>query len=174
MIRQPIKLLGMLVALILFAGCGVTPSSTNTFPAPAANTSAPTSTGGAIDLATDHSVYTASSTVTITITNTTSSAIYASDTKASCSIVSLQIKQADGSWGGSSVAHCPLGRVALPVTIAPSGIYTAKIQAAVPNISHAVFATGTYRYVLIYASSAQALTDGSAPTALYSSTFQVA
>lgn len=163
---------GIIGALVLFAGCGVSATSGTGGNANQPNNSPTTQTGGSINIATDHSIYTVSSVMTITIDNNTGAAIFGYDTKASCTILTLQMQQADGTWAGSNVARCPLGRPALPVTIAAGGRYIAQVQAGYPNVYHSTFPVGIYRLVLQYGTSTTK-SPSNANMSLNSATFQV-
>jgi hypothetical protein len=138
------------------------------------NTSGPTLTTGPVTIATDHSAYANNDLMKITIVNHLSAPIYAYDTKASCSILSLQI-QKSGQWQASDGLHCPLGRIALPVKIAAGATYTVTIGSTVMNIGSArPLADGNYRLALEYFT---ALPNGAAQppvsTLTYSATLLV-
>lgn len=114
------------------------------------NTSGPTISSGPVTIATDHSAYANNDLMKITIVNHLSTPIYAYDTQASCSILSLQI-QKNGQWQPADALHCPLGRIALPVKIAAGATYKVTIGSTVTNIGSArPLADGTYRIVLNY------------------------
>lgn len=119
----------------------------------AVNTSAPTITNGPVTIATDHSAYAPTDAMRVTIENHLTTAIYAFDTQASCSILSLEVMQA-GLWTPSDALHCPLGRVAMIVKIEPGGTYTTSVGARVANINQSrSLPNGSYRLVLRYFSS---------------------
>jgi hypothetical protein len=141
--------------LVLLAGCGLGASA-------GANSSPPTSSGGPVSVAIDHSQYGGSEGIKVTVTNSLGSAIYAYDTRASCSILSLET-QSGGSWGPASVAHCPLGRAAMLVKIAAGASYNATTQASIPGVNSATFPTGSYRLVLQYYTSATPGTSAGTP-----------
>jgi hypothetical protein len=99
------------------------------------------------------------------VTNNTQQAIYAWDTKASCSILGLEI-QDGGTWQSSSQAQCAIKRAAAPVKIEPGAIYSATIRAGLLPQSNTEFTGGSYRLALSYgASPAEADT---AATVVYS------
>ena len=156
----------MLLALAL-AGCGDLSAGTG------ANTSAPTATTGPVTIATDHSAYAPADTMKVTIVNHLAQAIYAFDTQASCSILSLEVQQA-GKWAGSSALHCPLGRAAMMVKIEPGATYTASLGARVTSIgkNHAL-PNGSYRLVLRYYTSLPSGANQVAATTINSATLTV-
>src|SRR5947209_1869414 len=101
-----IKLLGACVwaLLLLFAlaacdGFQLPGSSGSVSPTgrSTTNTSPGTRTNGPVIIMTDHSVYQPTEWVSITVRNTLSTPIYAFDTKASCSILDLQV-QSGQTW----------------------------------------------------------------------------
>jgi hypothetical protein len=110
----------------------------------------PTLTTGPVTIATDHSAYANSDSIKVTIANHRSTPIYAYDTKASCSILSLEVQQG-GQWLPANALHCPLGRVALAVKIDAGGAYQTTIGATIMTIGAATpLADGTYRLALEY------------------------
>lgn len=162
-------LLGATLPLALaLTGCGATTAEAGV------NTSAATLTTGPVTIATDHSAYANKDVMKITISNHLSTAIYAFDTQASCSILNLQIQQ-NGQWVTSNALRCPLGRAAAEVKIAPGGVYTTTIGATVMSIgSRSALADGTYRLVLNYFEAAQgSATPTSTATAIFSATLTV-
>src|SRR5262245_59282838 len=97
------------------------------------NTSPSTDTGGPISISTDHAQYDSKDRIQVTVTNPTQQAIYAWDTKASCSILDLEV-QNGGEWEPSSQAQCAMKRAAMSVKIEPGAVYTATIRAGMlPN-----------------------------------------
>jgi hypothetical protein len=129
---------------LLAAGCGITTGMANS-----PNTSPPTITSGPVTIATDHSTYAPNDTMHVTLVNHLSTAILAFDTRASCSIFSLEVQQ-NGSWQASPAASCPLGRVARLVSVPAGGTYTADISAGAKGLRTGSFANGQYRLVLSY------------------------
>lgn len=157
----------------LLAGCGGV-GATDTGGTATPNTSAPTRTAGPLVIATDHSIYSPTEAIHVTVTNQLSEAIYAFDTQASCSVLSLQISQ-NGQWVHANTARCPLGRVARPVQIAPGASYTATITAGyagIPSSAGSYFTPGQYRLVLSYYTKSPA-SGASQPTLTYSATLTV-
>lgn len=156
------------IALLLLTACEPgTPGSASPGGSSSTNTSPSTQTTGPIVITTDHSVYKSTEFVRVTIHNTLSMTIYARDTKASCSILDLQVST-NGNWQPASVARCGLSRPSQEVSIAPAGTYSTTIQANVAGLDNAVFPAGTYRLLLSYAT-----TPGKPNLALPSSQFVV-
>lgn len=134
----------LLVMLMLaLAGCGAGLGA-------GGSANGPTLTTGVVTIATDHSAYSNRDSIKVTIVNHGSAPIYAYDTKASCSILSLEVQQ-EGQWQPASALHCPLGRVALAVKIDAGGTYQTSIGATIMTIGAATpLADGTYRLALDY------------------------
>ncbi|HKD77869.1 MAG TPA: hypothetical protein VKB76_20350, partial [Ktedonobacterales bacterium] len=97
-------------------------------------------------------------------------AIYTTDTHASCSILGLQA-QTNGAWQGSNAAPCPLGRVAAPVRIAGGATYTTAIHAG--GRQPGTFPAGDYRLALAYSTSPDAVPGTDGTSVAYSPVFQV-
>ncbi len=97
-----------IVLVSVFVACG-TNTSTHSNP--------PTQSSGPVVISTDHTNYLPGDVVQVTITNNTANTVYALDTQASCSILSLEINPGQ-NWQQASVAHCYLGRPAMFVQIA--------------------------------------------------------
>lgn len=158
--------------MALLAGCGAT--SVTSPPPVQANTSAPTVTSGPIVIGTDHSVYAPNGTIQVTVTNYLTVPFTAYDTRATCSIFSLQMMQSDGTWVNSNVARCPLGRPALAVVLAPNATKIYTITAGYAGLdSKTVFPVGTYRLMLDFTTSKPA-TPNSPMSQAVSQTFTVA
>lgn len=117
--------------------------------ASSAQDSPPTSSGWPITIATNHAQYAGSDEIDLTVTNHATYAIYALDTQASCSILSLQVL-VQGQWQDSSAAPCAMLRVAAPVKIDAGGSYTARIRASLLSKSAESFPAGVYRLALTY------------------------
>jgi hypothetical protein len=173
----------LICGLALLAGCGtstttgggsVSPTSKTTNAAtPPISTSTGTASatnGTGIAISLDHSAYTPDASVHVTVKNGLTTAIYTTDTRASCSILTLQM-QANGAWQGSNAAPCPLGRMAAPVRIASNGTYTAAIHAG--GRQPGTFPAGTYRLALAYSTSSDAVPSTDGATVAYSPTFHV-
>ncbi len=161
-------LLGASLALALtLAGCGSSTGGT------AVNTSAPTLTTGPVTIATDHSSYAPTDMIKVTIENHLTKAIYAYDTQASCSILSLQVQQG-GQWAASNALHCPMGRPAMLVKIEPGGTYNTTLGASVASIGQRTLPVGTYRLVLNYFDAPlSGATQAPTPTTVPSATLTV-
>jgi hypothetical protein len=119
------------------------------------NTSPSTNTGGPVSIGTDHSQYGSKDSMQVTVTNTTDQAIYAWDTKASCSVLGLEL-QDGGAWQPSSQAGCAMKRAAMAVKIAPGQTYSATIRAGLLPGSNTEFTGGSYRLTLAYGASPSA------------------
>jgi hypothetical protein len=136
-----------------------------------ANTSPSTDTGGPVSIATDHSQYGGKDAIQVTVTNHTQQAIYAWDTKASCSILDLEA-QNGGAWETPSQAQCAVKRAAMAVKIDPGASYNATIRAGMLPNSNTAFTDGSYRLKLAYGASPTAADSGA--TVLYSALLTVA
>jgi hypothetical protein len=150
----------LMVLLFALSSCGSTSGGDNG-----------TSTSGPVSIRTDHSTYMPTDSIQVSVTNNLKTSIFAYDTRASCTILDLQI-QVNGVWQATNVARCPLGRPAMRVEIPAGKTYTAKIQAGFPGLSQVNFPAGTYRLVLGYSTSATSLPQ-QITTTLYSATFSV-
>src|SRR2546427_1935689 len=128
-----------------------------------------TSTSGPVSIRTDHSTYMPTDSIHVSVINNLQMSIFAYDTRASCSILDLQI-QVNGVWQATNVARCPLGRPAMRVEISAGNSYNATIQAGSLGISQASFPAGTYRLLLGYSISATSLPQQNTTT-IYSATF---
>jgi len=139
-----------LLAVLALVGCAQTAGADA---ASTPNTSPATHISGPIDISTDHSIYAPTDVIKVTITNSLTKPIIAYDTQSGCSILALE-RQAGGQWIVANVAHCPLGRVALPITIKAGGTYSAAIRPFYPGMPSAsgerYFTPGTYRLALDY------------------------
>lgn len=154
---------GILMALlVMLSGCGSTSSSGN----------AGTSTSGLVSIHTDHSKYLSTDSIKVSIMNNLQTSIFAYDTRASCTILDLQV-QVNGVWQATNIARCPLGRPAMRVEVPAGKTYSATIQAGYLGISQASFPVGAYRLVLGYSTSATSLPQQNTTT-IYSATFSVA
>lgn len=136
--------------LVALAACGSTPiTSSGT-----GNTSPGTSTPGPIVIATDHATYAPTDRVQVTLTNGLSTAVYAPDHQASCSIFRLQ-HMVNGAWQdvAAPLAGCPLGRATIFMKIAPGTSYHAAIIAGYLRQGDAKFPAGQYRLAFSYATT---------------------
>ena len=153
--------------LLLFTACGSASNADSS-----ANTSSGTQTSGPVSIATDHSVYRPTEPIQVTVLNKLSTPIYALDTKASCSILDLEV-QVNGTWQASSAARCPLGRPAMIVKVDAGKAYSTTIQADTSLTKDAVIPPGTYRLVLNYSTIDSAASLLSNPTTIFSAPFSV-
>lgn len=142
----------LLLATMLLAGCGHLTNAEGASAAGTPNTSAPTITSGPVTIGTDHSAYNGADIMKVTITNHLTSVIYAYDSQASCSIVSLQVKQ-NGQWIASNALPCMMGRVTMRVEIKAGEAYTFNVGGASQLGGGHGLADGTYRLVLRYFAS---------------------
>ncbi len=152
--------------LFVLAGCGTTGESGG------ANGNSGTATVGPVSIRTEQSSYKPTDSIKVSVTNNLQETIYALDTRASCSILDMQV-QINAIWKGAAVARCPLGRPALRVAIQSGHTYTATIQAGYPGTSSATFPTGSYRFLLSYSTSATSPPQQNTTT-IYSATITVA
>lgn len=152
--------------LLLFAlcGCGSTSGNSNSGP----------STGGPVSISTNRTTYAPTDSIEVSVTNHMQTSIFAYDTRASCTILGLQV-QANGTWRDTQVARCSLGRRAMRMEIAANKIYTATIKAGFQSIYQTAFPAGTYRLVLTYFTSATSLAQqpNQNTTTIYSAPFTV-
>jgi hypothetical protein len=163
MVRFIISLLGL---GIMLAGCAPGGGATG-IPSPTS-----TSGGGSVTISTDKATYAPDGAITVTVHNTLATPIYAMDTLASCSILSLQF-QVNGTWEASQVAQCPQKRAARPVKIDAGAINTAMITAGYPGLQQLPFPIGSYQLVLVYPTSPDTLPSTENGTRITSSIFQV-
>jgi hypothetical protein len=131
-----------------------------------------TSTSGPVSIRTDHSTYMPTDIIHVSVINNLQTSIFAYDTRASCTILDLQM-QVNSVWQATNVARCSLGRPAMRVEIPAGNTYSAMIQAGSPGINQASFPVGAYRLVLSYSTSATSLPQQNTTT-IYSATFSVA
>ena len=163
MLRYIIFVLGI---SLLFMGCG-TMSNTNT------STSATATPGsGQVVITTDHTTYSPSDAIVVTVKNTRSTPIYAMDTLSSCSILSLE-QQVNGAWQASQVAQCPIKRPARPVKIDAGATYTATITAGYPGLQQRTFPVGSYQLVLSYTTSPSGIPSTGVDVPATSATFLI-
>jgi hypothetical protein len=160
-LRRALLSIGMLFLLV---ACSNGPTEGGSSPG--------TTSGGPVSIATNHSTYQSSDHIQVTVTNGLTTPIYALDTKASCSILTLQT-QNNGTWVLSNAAPCPLGRRPAQVKINPGQKYTVTISAGVPGSTQGTFPAGTYRLVLIYSTSATNTSASGSMSTTYSQTFQM-
>jgi hypothetical protein len=187
-----VRFSGMACLLVLlFAGCGARNGTTRNSGSPTgtskptAQPSSRTPIPGQVAVITDRTVYAPGDTVRATVSNGLTTAIYATPMHASCTILFLQVRNADGTWHNTNVAACSTVRAAVATPIAPSSSYTADIAAGRggpvnltpspynPSTSRSPFPSGTYRLVLYYSTTPSNLSDGEGGTMVASAPFQV-
>ena len=132
----------------------------------------PSASGGSIRITTNRADYAPDDAIAVTVRNTLSTAIYAPDTQASCSILSLHYL-VNGVWQPSQVAPCPLKRPARLVKIDAGATYTATITAGYPGLQQIPFPAGSYRLLLTYTTSPDTLPSPNAGVTVTSSLIQV-
>lgn len=163
MLRRALSLMGLGVVLV---GCAANGGNTGTNP-----TSTPSGAGSVV-VSTDRATYAPADAIMVTVRNGLSRPIYAMDTQASCSIVSLQY-QVGGAWQASQMAQCPQKRPARPIKIDAGATYTATITAGYPGLQQLNFPTGSYRLVLAYTTSPSAIPSTQDGATVMSATVQV-
>lgn len=166
-------LIGMALGacLIGLIGCGATPGNPDNTTTIALNTSPGTMTEGPVIIATDHSVYAPTDAIHVTVTNHLSTAIYAYDHQASCSILHLQMQQGS-SWQDVQppIAGCAREDPTVALSVAPGSTYQTAIIAGYLRQGDQRFSLGIYRLVLAYATTPLHGSGGTtAPTATISS-----
>ena len=167
--RRTLVFFAVCACALLAAGCGISMANSS-------SSNPPTLTSGPVTIATDHTTYGPNDTIHVTVVNHLSTAIAAFDTRASCSILALQV-QRNGTWQQAEAAPCPLGRIARLVTIPAGGSYKADITAGFKGMRAGSFANGQYRLVLAYYPSGPSGTPSPASasaTTITSATLSVA
>jgi hypothetical protein len=157
--KSVVLLVVCIVALVLFAGCGVTTSQT-----PGGDTSSalPTATAGSVTIATNAHQYTAGATLTVTINNNGNQSIYAADHQSNCTVVQIQ-RMTGSTW--SEVHKCAV----LTATVMHE--FGAHQSATVRLVgSPEAWPKGTYRAVFSHG----ATRDSAPAETAYSAAFQVA
>ena len=132
----------------------------------------PSAGGGSIRVTTNRADYAPNDAIAVTVRNTLSTAIYAVDTQASCSILALDYL-VNGVWQPSQVAQCPQKRPARSVKIDAGATYTATITAGYPGLQQLPFPAGSYRLVLTYTTSPDAFSSPHGGVTVTSSPIQV-
>lgn len=178
------KALWFVSLLLVFAGCGVTPTAGtpggSSTAATGNNTTPPTSTSGPITLATDHSSYAPTDALHLTVTNTTSAPVYALDHQASCSLLALEY-QVSGVWKNVSQAPYSLARCAQEtptrvIAIAAGTTYQANVMAGYLQRGDAAFPDGQYRFALRFTNQIPGTAGGADlpnPQTMYSATLTI-
>lgn len=147
--------LGIVLAMLL-AGCGASAAGST---CQNAASTAPTINQGLVTIATDHGAYAASAGIAVTVTNKTSTTIYAFDHQAGCTVLALQ-QQVKGEWVAANqhIAGCGIESVSALVALAPNQPYTATIHAG--PMGPVAWPAGTYRLALTYFTSQADATQG--------------
>jgi hypothetical protein len=171
--RHPLFLIaGMIVIAAQLTGCGqngstgggtnATPAPTNV-PSPAVtNTPLPTASTGPVILRVGATTYHASDTISVTLSNQSTRAIYFPDHLTNCTVILLQ-RQVIGGW--QSVNVCKL--------MTPTGLHKLEAGKSLTvdlTSPPSLWGVGLYRAMLRYGS---AQTFGGSATTLYSAGFQV-
>lgn len=140
----------------------------------ACGTGSGTVTNGPVSILTDRTTYAPTDSIRVSVANHLQSSIFSYDTRASCTILGLQV-QVSGTWHDTTVARCSLGRPSMLVAIPAGQVYTATISAGSPGVSQTTFPPGTYRLLLSYSTSATQgpPAGGAGITNIYSAAFQV-
>jgi hypothetical protein len=158
-------LLGGVAPCLLFAlwSCGTTGDS-----------NPGTSTSGPVSISTNHTMYQPGDVIRVSVTNNIQKSIFAYDTRASCTILGLQV-QVNGIWQNSQASRCALGGSATLVEIPAGKTYSATIGAGTPGVSSPGFPTGSYRFELKYSTSPTGVPQHSkqGTTTIYSAAFIV-
>ncbi|MBO0784364.1 MAG: hypothetical protein J2P37_36640, partial [Ktedonobacteraceae bacterium] len=128
--KRGLLLLGSLCIVLSLASCGFMSGS------------------GTASITTDQSNYRPGAPIKVSVVNNQQVPIYAFDTKAGCSILSLNMK-VNGGWQEVQTRPCALDRDPAVVKIDPGQTYSATIS----DDKSGFLAAGSYRLVLTYALS---------------------
>ncbi len=139
---------------------------------PAGDSNPGTSTSGPVSISTDHAMYRPGDVMRVSVTNHMQKSIFALDTRASCTILGLQV-QVNGTWQNSQASRCALGSIAGLVEIPAGKTYSATISAGTPGVSSPGFPAGFYRLVLTYSTSPKGVSANQGKTTIYSAAFVV-
>lgn len=146
---------GILILLLwVLCGCGSTSGSSG------GNTQSNTSRNSSVSISTNRTTYAPTDSIEVSVTNHRQTSIFAYDTRASCTILGLQV-QANGAWRDTQVARCAVGRRAMLVEIPANNTNTVTIKADLQSIYQTAFPVGTYRLVLTYFTSATSVAQQS-------------
>jgi len=130
--------------LVLLTACA------NHFTIPAGNSSeASGPSPGPVSISLDRSVYQSTAPIQVRVHNTLSTAIYAHDGKAACTILDLQV-QMRGKWQASLYAPCLPARSSMLVKLNPGQTYIATMQGGAPGEKEPPLPAGTYRFAFSY------------------------
>jgi hypothetical protein len=169
-----------LALVLLLAACGVT-TTTGLQPGGALNatttaTSAATPGGtpvssvpptDAVVLSIDHTSYTPSSTINVTLINHRATSIFTFDHQTSCTILTLQ-RQTPSGW--EATGGCALGRMTQQVEIKAGATMQIALAPGAGQMHVTPWPAGTYRVILNYALQAQNM---SATTPVASAMFAI-
>jgi hypothetical protein len=131
-----------------------------------------TSTSGPVSISTDHAMYQPGDVIHVSVTNHMQKSIFALDTRASCTILGLQV-QVNGTWQNSQASRCALGSLAGLVEIPAGKTYSATISAGTPGVSSPGFPAGSYRLELKYSTSPTGAPANQGKITIYSAAFVV-
>ena len=123
----------------------------------------------AVTLTPDHSSYSASSTITVSVTNHRDTSIFTFDHQTSCTILSLQ-RQAASGW--QNVGGCAMGIAMRRVEIKAGETMKIALSPGAGQIHATPWPAGTYQAVLRYTLSGQSV--GAAGVTVATPTFTVA
>ena len=122
----------------------------------------------AVTLTPDHSSYSASSTITVSVTNHRDTSIFTFDHQTSCTILTLQ-RQTSSGW--QNVGGCALGRATQRVEIKAGETMTITLAPSAGQIRATPWPTGTCRAALHYVPPGQ--NAGAAGTTVTTATFAI-
>src|SRR2546425_12127638 len=95
----------LLLLLCVLCGCGSTSGSNGG----KTHSDTPTPKSSSVNISTNRTTYAPTDSIEVSVTNHMRTSIFAYDTRASCTILGLQV-QGDGAWRDTQVARCALGR----------------------------------------------------------------
>ena len=164
--------------LLLLSACGVSTTSTGGAAQGTGTASSTMTPGGtnvsttptdAVALTPDHSTYTASSTIVVTVTNNRDTSIFTFDHQTSCTILVLQRQDASG-W--KNVGGCAMGIATRRVEIKAGETMKIALAPGAGQIHATPWAAGTYRATVHYTLPGQDV--GAAGVTVATPTFTVA
>ena len=106
----------------------------------------------AVTLSADHTAYTPSSTINVTLINHRSTSIFTFDHQTSCTILTLQ-RQTTNGW--VATGGCALGRMTQRVEIKAGATMQIALAPGAGQIHATPWPAGTYRVILNYALQSQ-------------------
>ena len=169
-----------LALMLALAACGVS-ATTGLQPGGALNAT-PTATSAttpgatpvpsvpptsAVVLSTDHTSYTTSATINVTLINHRSTSIFTFDHQTSCTILTLQ-RQTTNGW--VATGGCALGRMTQRVEVKAGATMQIALAPGAGQMHATPWPAGTYRVILNYALQAQTI---SATTPVTSALFAI-